>query len=204
VFSALDASRGHHTRAHDPPLAVHVPDEQLKGPHALGEARGQHLPFRGVDHPWDRVDAKALCATGRLERDAALARVARDRFAELPQVSAADRLPDLTVVLRGVHATGDSLLEGAAQLCRCHPLILYPPARPVIRPASKKALCELDAPKRRRNGSIVPAFPYVERMSIFRSIRTDFAGVVRKGLHEVARYGQPRRQMVPDRGNLEV
>jgi hypothetical protein len=46
-------------------------------------------------------------------------------------------------------------------------------------------------------------FPFVERMSIFLQTPNHFPRVVRKGLHEVARYGQSERQTLPDRGSFE-
>ena len=111
VVGAGDRALRHDAVADDAPLAVDVAHEQLERAHALGDAGRQLGPLRGLDQPWDRVDAELLRRIDVAEAHAARASVARDRLAQLAQVQRVKRLAQATVVLARVRAAG-ALIEG--------------------------------------------------------------------------------------------
>ena len=67
----------------DPPLAVDVPHEQLERRTRWATPSREHLPFRASITRGIGSIRKSCLPLGRLERDAAAARVARDRGAQL-------------------------------------------------------------------------------------------------------------------------
>ncbi len=113
VRGAVEAARRHDAGSHDPPLAVHVPDEQLERPHALGHAVGEHAPFRGRRSRGGSGRCETACSPSAEPNETPRSLASRATAAlSSPRSSPVDRLPHAAIVLGRVPAGYRALLEG--------------------------------------------------------------------------------------------
>ncbi len=94
VVGRVEHPLGHDALGDDPPLAVHVGDERVQRPGALGEPGGQRLPFRGRDHARDRIDVPGVVAVDRREADPLRVDLLAHRGAEGAQIGGEDGVHD--------------------------------------------------------------------------------------------------------------